>query len=263
MLYALLVASLPGLHPFGVAADLPVAETGKLTFVPSEDQKNLPELYRMAAYSCEYRLVPAMRLTVSGVGMSRLTFPSSTTSKWKENDIVHAEYYYPLAKTAPRPGVIVLDVIGGDQSLSRRLALFLAVNDIPTLFVQMAHYGPRRAPDGPKLVSANVAQSVAGVVQTVCDVRCATAWLAARPEVDPERLGIHGTSLGSFVSAVSAAMEPRLKSCSMLIGGGNLVDNFLKHPNPKAKGVAPLVELVMGRSKLHTLIDPVDRSPIR
>lgn len=255
MRYALLVLLLPA---FAVAADLPLAESGKLNFAPSEDQKNLPELYRMTPYACDYRLVPAVRLPVSGVGMSKLTFPSSTRSKWKENDVVHAEYYYPLSEAAPRPGVIILDVIGGDQSLSRRLGLFLAANDIPALFVQMAHYGPRRAPDGPKLVSANVAQSVAGVVQTVCDVRCAVAWLAARPEVDPERLGIHGTSLGSFVSAVSAAMEPRLKSCSLLIGGGNLVDNFLKHPNPKAKGVGPLVELVVGRSKLHTMIDPVD-----
>jgi len=236
----------------------PAAKVGKLVFVPSEDQKNLPELYRMSDYSCDYTLTPVLRLAASGVGMSRLTFPSSTSSKWKENNVVHAEYYYPLESAAPRPGVIVLDVIGGDQSLSRRLGLFLAANDIPALFVQMAHYGPRRAPDGPKLVSTNVPQSVAGIVQTVCDVRCATAWLAARPEVDPDRLGIHGTSLGSFISGVTAAMEPRLGACSLLIGGGNLVDNFLRHPNPKASAVAPLVALVVGRAKLHAMIDPVD-----
>ena len=36
--------------------------------------------------------------------------------------------------------------------------------------------------------------------QTVLDNRCAAAWLASRPEIDAKKLGIHGTSLGSFMA---------------------------------------------------------------
>src|SRR5262249_30725751 len=66
----------------------------------------------------------------------------------------------------------------------------------------------------------------AAVRQTVLDIRCAAAWMEARPEVDPKKLGILGTSLGSFVAALSAEMEPRLGRAVVLLGGGSLVDAY-------------------------------------
>jgi dienelactone hydrolase len=56
----------------------------------------------------------------------------------------------------------------------------------------------------------------------VLDCRCAAAWLAARPEVDPERMGLVGTSLGSLVGANVAAGEPRLKNVCLLLAGGDI-----------------------------------------
>ena len=43
--------------------------------------------------------------------------------------------------------------------------------------------------------------------QTVLDLRWATAWMESRPEIDKARLGIMGTSLGSFVAALTAEMD--------------------------------------------------------
>ncbi len=40
-------------------------------------------------------------------------------------------------------------------------------------------------------------------------------WLAARPEIDPERIGITGHSFGSFFSTIAAAGEPRLRACAV------------------------------------------------
>jgi dienelactone hydrolase len=38
-------------------------------------------------------------------------------------------------------------------------------------------------------------------------------WLLARPEVDPERVGIFGNSFGSFFATLVTASEPRFKAC--------------------------------------------------
>lgn len=40
-------------------------------------------------------------------------------------------------------------------------------------------------------------------------------WLLARPEVDPQRIGIVGTSFGSFFSTVAAAAEPRYRAVAV------------------------------------------------
>lgn len=41
-------------------------------------------------------------------------------------------------------------------------------------------------------------------------------WLAARPEVDVERVGVSGTSFGSFFGTLLAAHEPRIRACAVM-----------------------------------------------
>ena len=40
-------------------------------------------------------------------------------------------------------------------------------------------------------------------------------WLAARPEVDAERIGLSGTSFGTFFGTILTANEPRIKACAV------------------------------------------------
>ncbi len=40
-------------------------------------------------------------------------------------------------------------------------------------------------------------------------------WLAARPEIDPNRIGITGHSFGSFFSTIAAAGEPHYRGCAV------------------------------------------------
>ncbi len=41
-------------------------------------------------------------------------------------------------------------------------------------------------------------------------------WLVARAEIDAERIGVTGTSFGSFFGTIVAAHEPRLKACAVI-----------------------------------------------
>ena len=40
-------------------------------------------------------------------------------------------------------------------------------------------------------------------------------WLVARPEVDPDRIGLSGNSFGSFFGTIAAAHEPRIRAVSV------------------------------------------------
>jgi dienelactone hydrolase len=224
----LLLAFLPAL---AAGANRPQSvETGTFAFSPIDDQKDTPKRYRLAAGEYRYEIEKTRDLPAIGVSISHLTFPSPVKTAIAENNTVHAEYYRPTGK-GPFPAVIVLDITAGNQMLSRHLATHFAANGIAGLFVQMAHYGPRR-PAGSKvrLMSPDLAQTTAGVTQTVLDLRVAAAWLASRREIDPKQLGIMGTSLGSFLAALTGEMEPRLGRVAVLLGGGGFVDGYTDHP---------------------------------
>jgi dienelactone hydrolase len=204
----------------------PAVEKGVVRFEPQGDQKNIPERYRLEVHQFPYELDKVRELPASGIAIYHLRFPSPVKSGCKENDTVHADFYRPRGD-GPFPCAIVLDILAGDQRVSRMIATHLARNKVAALVVQMAYYGPRRPPGSPlRLVSPDVEHTLGAVRQTVLDLRRATAWMASRPEIDGKRLGILGTSLGSFVAALTAEMEPRLGRVAVLLGGGGFVDAF-------------------------------------
>ncbi|MDB5311754.1 MAG: Alpha/beta hydrolase family protein [Gemmataceae bacterium] len=251
------------LSAFPAAAGEPLAgEPVKAScrFDPADDDKcSVPDRYRLPARTFDYQLAPRFEMRHCGVTVYDLSFPSPVKSTVPENDTVRAEYFMPrgAAPASRVPGVLILDILDGAAVVSRGEAVWLAQNGVASLFVYMAHYGPRRPPGSRvRLVSPNVELSMAAVRQTVLDCRCAAAWLAARPEVDPDRLGVVGTSLGSLIGANVAAAEPRLKNVCLLLPAGGLVDAFYDHP--KAKPYLPLVELMGGKDGLKKIIAPAD-----
>jgi dienelactone hydrolase len=243
--------------PPSPAADPSPAEKGSVHFAPLDDQKDVPPRYRLEARTFDFEMTLKHDLPASEVSIYRLRFPSAVESPHPENNTVHAEYYRPYGKGS-FPGVLVLDVTAGDQSLSRSIATHLAQHGIAALFVQMAYYGPRRPPGSDlRLLSPDVNHSLDAVQQTVLDLRLAAAWMASRPELDPNRLGVLGTSLGSFMASLAAEMEPRLGRVAILLGGGGLVDAYYDHP--RGAQFRKLYEALGGsREKLARLIAPAD-----
>lgn len=230
---------------------------GTADFVLVGDQKSIPERYRLETHRFDYEMESMLDLPISGVEMFAVRFPSPVTSPDRENNTVHAEYYRP-SKPGPFPCVVVLDITGGDQKLSRVIARHLAQSGIGGLFVQMAYYGPRRPPGSKKrLLSPNIGETFDSIRQTVLDLRRAAAWMAARPEIDKNCLGIMGTSLGSFMAALTAEMEPRYGKIAVLLGGGGFVEGYYNHP--QAKPFVAVYEALGGtKDRAIQYIAPVD-----
>jgi hypothetical protein len=238
-------------------ADAPKVEKGTIRFEPRGEQTKVPERYRLQTHTFDWEMNGKSELPIAGVEMFEVRFPSPVTTKYPENNTVHAEFYRPKS-AGPHPGVIVLDITGGNQKLSRLIARHLAQNGIAGMFVQMAYYGPRRpAEKRVRLLSTNVDQTIEGVRQTVLDLRRATAWLESRPEIDAKQLGIMGTSLGSFVAALTAEMEPKLGRVCVLLGGGGFVDAY--YNDPRVMPLRQVYELTGGtKERLVNWIAPVD-----
>lgn len=230
---------------------------GEVRFAGDDPAADVPERFRLAAHTFRFEQRLTHHLAHSGVDVYAVTFPSPVATRFAENNTVHAEFFAPVGGSN-RPAAIVLDILDGKGLVSRGEAVWLAANGVPALVVTLPYYGPRR-PAGStlRLLSPDIPASVANVRQAVLDCRWAVAWLAARPEVDPARVGVIGTSLGSFIGGLVAAADPRVSSACLLLGGGGLVDAFYDHP--KAGPVLAALRLIgIGKDELKAAVAPAD-----
>lgn len=194
---------------------------GTIQFTTTPTEAAVPERFRLAAGSFDWA-ARRMETVTENVEVWDLTFPSPVVTPVAPNNTVHAEYYR-ARRAGRRPGVVVLHIMGGDFALSRLFANALAQHGACALFVKMPYYGPRRDPASPRrMVSPDPRETVEGLTQAVLDIRRATAWLAEQPEIDPQRLGIFGISLGGITSALALTAEPKLTSACLMLAGGDI-----------------------------------------
>jgi dienelactone hydrolase len=199
-----------------------VPAAGEVAFEPSAREDRVPERFRCEPHS--YVFETEFLRTSGPVRIYKVRFPSPVTTTSEANNTVHGEYYLP-AGDGPFPGCVVLHILGGEFPLSQMVANTLARKGVAALFIKMPYYGERRAKDSTRrMISRNPDETVEGMTQAVLDIRRAAAWLAARPEVDDERLGVTGISLGGIMSALSAAAEPRFRKVAIYLGGGLLAE---------------------------------------
>src|SRR5262249_55970537 len=213
LLLAVLLAAASADESAVASRFMPIAERGTVTFQPSALDEKVPERFRLAPHEFEYRSQFSREL--SRVRRTRVTFPSPVVTDVPANNTVHAEYFQPRG-AGPFPACVVLHILGGDFLLAETVALHLAGRGVAALFVKMPYYGPRRGKDSPKrMISEDPRETVKGMTQGVLDIRRATAWLAERSEVDADRLGIPGISLGGIRTALAGSGEPRLANVAI------------------------------------------------
>jgi dienelactone hydrolase len=202
-----------------VAAEAPTS--GTVTFKSVGNELDLPQQFRLEPHEFPYQM--ELQRTLSSVmTVSKVTFPSPVVTPQVNNNTVHCEYFSPTTPGA-KPGVIVLHILGGDFDLARLFCRALAGKNVNALFLKMPYYGERQQPADPtRMISADPYLTVSGMTQAVLDIRRAGAWLASRPEVDPEQIGIMGISLGGITSALSVSVEPRFKKAALLLAGGDM-----------------------------------------
>lgn len=200
---------------------LPVRD-GRVTVAATEQEVRVAPRFRLLTDPFDYREEATPEVS-KRVSISKITFPSPVKSASDQNNTVHCEYYRPKSDK-PVPAVIVLHILGGDFPLARVFANMFAEHGVAALFLKMPYYGERRDPQlSRRMISEDPRETLEGMTQAVLDIRRATAWLAHRDEIDDNRLGIFGISLGGITGALAATAEPRLQNVCLLLAGGDLV----------------------------------------
>lgn len=158
------------------------------------------------------------------VRVYRLVYPSPFQSPWPENNKVPAELYLPKKADGPLPAAIVLDILDGSAVIPRGLARGLAEQGVAALYMPQACYGERRPADNAhfQLFMKDPNAAITNVRQTVMDVRRGKAVLAARPDVDPQRISITGVSLGGIMAALAAGVDGGFNRVVPILSGGDL-----------------------------------------
>lgn len=212
-----------------------IPEQGQVQFETIKGEENVPARFHLEPhtfpFSCQFK-------RMSGpVRVYDVTFPSPVKTEVAENNTVHGHYYQPEGP-GPFPACICLHILGGGFELSEMSANSLARQGIAALTIKMPYYAQRRGvgeQSRRRMISFVPEHTAEGMTQAVLDVRQAAAWLASRKEVDAERMGVTGISLGGIMSALSSAAEPRFKKVAIYLGGGNLALGIWENPHPHAK----------------------------
>lgn len=130
--------------------------------------------------------------------------------------IAHLVLPHQAGETANgrQPVVIVLPILGGDHFVSEAFAKALVNRGIATARLERRPLNLRTA-DGPEQVQASFAEAVR-------DARRLLDWLESRPEIDPDRIGVAGISVGSLMACLLHASDRRISASVLALSGGGL-----------------------------------------
>lgn len=171
--------------------------------------------------------------TENGLAITKITYPSVVQTPYPVNNTVTA-YYFAPAGPGPHPAMVVLhEWNAGSFRAAFGLARAIVRADVAALVV-VEPYSLNRKPsekdakdrDDTQILSGNVPHMVSALRQTVLDVRRGLDILSRRPEVDPQRLGVSGISLGGVLSGVVAGADPRVKVALTIVGGADFARGF-------------------------------------
>ena len=148
------------------------------------------------------------------------------TYKSAHQQQVSALLSLPIFGKKPYPAIIFLHGLGDNKS-----ADYMEYGDrafaragYAVFRIDYALHGERRDPDFTKfdLRRPYPFTTRNAIVQTVFDLRRAVDYLQTRRDIDKNKIGFMGISLGGITGAVFCAVEPRIKASVLALAGGGL-----------------------------------------
>ena len=153
----------------------------------------------------------------------RIEFPSSMHTS-PQNDTARMDYY-ELKTSDKTPLVIISPILGGSNSESKMFADYFANRGLACAIVLRPK---NKFPEEGKY-----AQSLEDILrQSIIDTRRAIDILEGFPEIDSDRIGSFGISMGGIKNAALAGIDKRLKANIFVMAGAD-IPYILQHSNEK------------------------------
>lgn len=152
--------------------------------------------WRFAGSWCRPRRIPAKRTPAAfGLPFEDVAFASGRT--------VLRGWYVP-AVVPGAPAVILAHAWSGNAGLMLPLARRLHASGLGVLLYDARGHG---ASDGGGWVT---------IIALAADLSAAVDLLAARPDVDPDAIGVAGHSMGGASAIVAAGLDPRIRAVASI-----------------------------------------------
>ena len=186
--------------------------------------------------------------------VQRIEFPSALNVFGTENIKIE---FYVQKKAGKFPTVLVLPISGGIDFSVRGFAKLFASNGFNCAIVYNRHVD---------LDDTETAEEVENYFkQTVLDNRQILDYLVEREEVDSDRLGCLGLSLGGIRASMIAGVDERLKCTVMGLAGGSIADiNMLSDKKEIRQYKEELIGMGISSEIIYAeLSDKVITDPLR
>ena len=144
-------------------------------------------------------------------GTGTLAFPSALRTPHPENNTVHSTYFRSTRDGKGPRAVVVLPQWNAGPDGHMGLCRLLNRFGVSALRLTLPYHDARKPAElnrADYIVSSNIARTVQVCRQAVMDARRAVGWLAKQGY---DRIGILGSSLGSCLSLLTAAHEPKIR----------------------------------------------------
>jgi dienelactone hydrolase len=186
--------------------------------------------------------------------IKRIEFPSSINIYGTENIKID---YYEQKGNGKYPTVLILPISGGVDFSVKSFARHFASHG----FNCAAVHNRKAEPD-----ETGSAEEIENYFrQTVLDNRQALDFLVARQEVDADKLGCLGLSLGGIKASLLAGVDERLKCCVFGLAGGSIADITVSSGEKEIKeSVKRFVKDDVTAEDIHTeLSDKIMTDPLK
>jgi len=186
--------------------------------------------------------------------IKQVTFPSAVNVFGTENIKID---YYVQKRQGKFPTVLILPIAGGIDFSVRSFADHFARAGFNCAIVHGRKVN---------LADAKTAEEVEDYFrQAVLDTRQVLDYLVEREEVDENRLGCLGLSLGGIKAIILSAVDERLKCCVLGLAGGSIADITIlsREKNIKAHIKALMNEGISAETIHAELSDKVATDPLK
>lgn len=226
---------------------------------PATEAFDVSKTYNNAPFKYQSRLLSDR----TDFRVFRLTYPSPVVTPVEQNNTIPADLYVPknLQAGAKYPAVICLHILNGDEQLTDLVCSSLAARGILAISFKLPYYGERGAGKGPKAMAGSPNVFVGAIAQVGEDVRRTVDLLASRPEINPERIGITGISLGGITAATAAGAEPRLYRASLMLAGGDVL-KIIRHAH-ETKALSQMIDKLSPQERADVEAKIAEVDPLR
>jgi cephalosporin-C deacetylase-like acetyl esterase len=188
----------------------------------------------------------------------------------KETYIVYKVYFdsasgerVPALLSIPKkrekvPCMVFLHGYGGSKEDILSVAELIAAEGYAIIAIDAEFHGERKE-EGKELYSPNLNESRKGIIQTIIDLRRTVDYLETRPEIDKEKIGYVGGSMGGIFGAIFIGVEPRIKAAALLVAGGNMSLMIRKSKHYAIPAIRNHLEAEgISYEEIQRFLDPVD-----